>query len=71
MTSAWPAIEHDLRRALRNAGRCEATIDRMLAELSRAFAALERVRGKVDDELLWALVALQADRYRRRARQAS
>ncbi|HWE72956.1 MAG TPA: hypothetical protein VG328_07340 [Stellaceae bacterium] len=65
--TAWADIESDLRKALLRAGRCETVVDAMLNELNRAFVAIERVRGKVDDELVWALVAVQADRYRRRA----
>lgn len=67
--SAWPAVAADLRRTLLRAGRSERVVDAMLDELAHAFMAIERARGKVDDELVWALVAMQADRYRRRAWQ--
>ena len=67
MSGAWPAVEADLRRCLLRAGRSEAAADAMLAALAPAFAAIERARGKVDDGLVWALVAMQADRARRRA----
>jgi len=63
-----PAVEADLRRALARAGKSDEVIAATLSELSRVFAAVERARGGVDDELVWALLAVQADRARRRAR---
>ena len=67
MSDAGGGISSDLRRALLRAGRHQAAVDRTLAAIEPVFAALERARGKVEDELAWALVAMEADRARRRA----
>ncbi len=67
--SDWPRIEADLRRALLRAGHSAAAVNEMLAALQPAFAAIERARGKVEDELVWALVGVAADRARRHAQQ--
>lgn len=40
------------------------------AMLAPAYAAIECGRGGVDDELVWALVGVAANRARRRARRA-
>jgi hypothetical protein len=68
--SDWPHVETDLRRALLASGRSASVVDRTLAAIAPIFAALERARGKVEDELAWALVAMEADRTRRRAHHA-
>jgi hypothetical protein len=70
LMSTWPVVAEDLRKALRRSGRSEATVDAMLSELERVHRAMERARGSVDDALLWALVAVQADHYRRAAQTA-
>jgi hypothetical protein len=65
--STWPVVAEDLRKALLRSGRSEATVDRMIAEMERVHRAMERARGAVPDDLLWALIACQADHYRRAA----
>ena len=71
MSDSWSAVESDLRRCLLRAGRSDAAADAMLAALAPAFATIERARGKADNDLVWALVAMQADQARWRAREAS
>jgi hypothetical protein len=68
--SAWPAVERDLRRALAASGRPPSVVDRVVADLAPVFIAVERARGRIDDELTFALLAVAADRQRRRARHA-
>ena len=65
----WHSVEPDLRRALIQAGRHEATVNNMLAVLRAAVEAIERARFRVNDDLLWALLAMQAERYRRQVRR--
>jgi hypothetical protein len=56
-----------LRRALLASGRSPPVVDHVLADLAPVFAAVERARGCVDDELAFALLGVAADRARRRA----
>jgi hypothetical protein len=65
--SDWPSVENDLRRALLASGKPCPVVDRILADLAPVFAVVERTRGAVDSELVWALVCVAADRARRRA----
>ena len=51
----------DLRHTLTRAGLDEADVDRLVANLARPFAAIARERGVVEADLMWALVAVQAD----------
>jgi hypothetical protein len=60
----WSAAARKLKDAMLGAGISEAIVDRLLAALARPFAAaLER--GAVDDDLLWALAAVQGEIFRR------
>jgi hypothetical protein len=68
--SAWPSVEADLRRAMLRAGKSEREIVTILAALRPVVLAVERAGTVVDDELAWALLAVEADRLRRRAQQA-
>jgi hypothetical protein len=63
--SSWPTVESDLRRALLAAGRPPPVVDRVLTDLQPVFTAVERARGRVEDELIFALLAVAADRARR------
>jgi len=65
--TAWPAAQAELRHALLRADVPAAMVDRALRGIGPAFAALERERGAVEPDLLWALIAVQADRVRRSA----
>jgi len=62
--SAWRAAACDLRGALLRSGISEIVIGRLLTAIARPFAAIERGGGVVDEGLLWAMVAAQADIYR-------
>ena len=42
-------------------------VDSTLTDLSIVWAAVERARGRLDDDLVWALLLVAADRARRRA----
>lgn len=66
--SAWPAVAADLRRAMLQAGRSESQIAAFLEALRPVVVAVERAGTKVDNEIVWALLAVEADRQRRRAR---
>jgi hypothetical protein len=57
-------------RAMLRAGKAEREIAPMLDALRPVVLAVERAGTKVDDELAWALLAVEADRLRRRARMA-
>jgi hypothetical protein len=57
---------NDLRAALLRAGCREAAVDRVIADLEPAAAAIERTGRVIDADLAWVLVAVQADRVRRR-----
>jgi hypothetical protein len=59
-----------LRHTLERAGLDAADADRMIAELAPAIAAIERERGTVEADLMWALVATQADIWRRQRGRA-
>jgi hypothetical protein len=63
--TGWPAVERDVRRALAAAGHGAAAVDRVVADLAPAYRAVERAHVKVDPALVWALVAVAADRARR------
>ncbi|MGH6974601.1 MAG: hypothetical protein ACRED6_08240 [Stellaceae bacterium] len=70
MPSAWPAVAADLLRALHNAGRPECLIDAVLEAMHPVVAAVERAGTRIDAEIAWALLAVEADRRRRHARHA-
>jgi len=65
MINSWPAAAFSLRRTLARSGVNAAIIERVLAAVAPAYAAIEQERGGVDGELLAVLVAVQADIYRR------
>jgi hypothetical protein len=48
-------------------GVSAAVAERLFAAVAPAVAAIERERGGVEHDLLFALIAVQADIYRRRA----
>jgi hypothetical protein len=64
LEKTWPAAACDLRDSMQRAGLSEAIIERVLAAIARPFAAAIEL-GTVDDELLWALVAVQGEIFRR------
>jgi hypothetical protein len=68
--STWPAIESDLRKALLAADTTEHVIDIALAALQPIVVAVEKAGTRIDIELAWALLAVQADRQRRAALNA-
>jgi hypothetical protein len=68
MSDAWAVVAGDLKRALTQAGRSECEIDRYLAALRPIVVATELAGRTVDLELAWALLGVEADRQRRRAR---
>jgi hypothetical protein len=65
----WPVVTADLRDMLLRAGVSETTAGHLLAVIAPAAAALERERGAVEAELLWALVVVAADAYQRKQPQ--
>ena len=65
---SWPVVASDLRDTLARSGVSAAVAERVFAAVAPAVAALERERCVVDDELLLALIAVQADIYRKVAR---
>jgi hypothetical protein len=50
---------------LLRSGLNETLINRVLASIARPVAAIERARGSVEPELIWALIVTAADSYRR------
>jgi hypothetical protein len=65
--SSWPYVADDLRKAMLRPGRSPAVVDRILDDFRPVFAAVKRARGRVEDELASALLAVAADRARRNA----
>lgn len=65
--SAWPEVAVDPRRAIIRAGRSAAFSNRVLRDLEPVWTAVEKSRGKVEDDLCWALLCVAAERARRRA----
>jgi hypothetical protein len=63
----WPVVAADLRDTLARSGVSETVAARLFAAVAPAVAAIECERGSVEPELMWALIAVQADIYRRRA----
>jgi len=63
--STWRTIAVDLRRALAAAGRPAWAVEATVAELAPIFTAVERARGRVDDAVVFAALAVAADRARR------
>jgi hypothetical protein len=63
----WPVVAADLRDTLARSGVSETVAARLFAAVTLAAAAIERERGGVEHDLLFALIAVQADIYRRRA----
>ena len=59
----WPVVASDLRGTLLRSGVSEAVVERVFAAVAPAVVAIERERGVVEDELLWALVAVAADSF--------
>jgi hypothetical protein len=55
-----------LRDTLLRSGIAEGTAGHLLAVVAPAAAAIERERGAVEDELLWALIVVAADAYQRK-----
>ncbi|MGH7012557.1 MAG: hypothetical protein ACREEL_00105 [Stellaceae bacterium] len=66
--SAWPAVVADLSRALSQSGRRENEIAAFIDALRPVVTAVERAGTRIDAEIAWALLAVEADRQRRRAR---
>ena len=67
--SGWATAASDLRASLVHSGLGLPIVERVLAAIARPFAAIERERGKIDDaDLIWVLIAAQADIYRRAGR---
>jgi hypothetical protein len=62
----WPLVAADLRDTLARSGISEAVAECVFAAVAPAIAAIERERGGVEHDLLFALIAVQADIYRRR-----
>jgi hypothetical protein len=58
----WPAAEARLRGDMLAAGCAPAPVARVVADLAPAFAAIERARGDVPDDLLRGLAAVAAHR---------
>ena len=67
MSTTWIDIASDLRKAMIAAGMTEHVIATTLTALEPVARAIERAGTKIDIELAWALLAVQADRQRRRA----
>jgi hypothetical protein len=63
----WPIVASDLRDTLLRSGVSAAIAERVFAAVAPAVAAIERECGGVEHDLLFALIAVQADIYRRRA----
>ena len=63
----WPVVAADLRDTLARSGVSAVVAERLFAAVAPAVAAIERERGGVEHDLLFALIAVQADIYRRRA----
>ena len=63
----WPVVASDLHGTLARSGVSAAVAKRLFAAVAPAVAAIECERGSVEPELMWALIAVQADIYRRRA----
>jgi hypothetical protein len=59
--------EADLRRAMLRAGKAERMIVTMLVALRPVVLAVERAGTKVDSDIAWALLAVEANRRRRGA----
>lgn len=55
----------NLRRTLARAGLDETDVDDLVGALAPAIAEIEKTRGPVEADLMWALVATQADVWRR------
>ena len=64
--NTWPMIEADLRRAMLARAIGEAAIARVLADLAPVYRAVERAHLSVEPELVYSLLAVAADRARRR-----
>jgi hypothetical protein len=69
MSETWAPIAADLRRALEQRGHYAHEIDATLDALAPVVAAVERAGTVVDEAAAWALLAVAADRQRRRAAQ--
>jgi hypothetical protein len=65
--SSWVFVASDIRKALARRGHPDHHIEELLVNLRPIFEAVERARTHVEDEVVWALVAVAADRARRRA----
>jgi hypothetical protein len=63
----WPIVASDLRDTLARSGVSESVVERVFAAVAPAVAAIERERGGVEHDLLFALIAVQADIFQRRA----
>jgi Fe-S cluster assembly scaffold protein SufB len=64
---SWSAVTSDLRDTLMRSGVNAAVAARLFAAVAPAVAAIERERGGVEHDLLFALIAVQADIFQRRA----
>jgi len=62
---SWAAVASDLRGTLARTGVSEAVVERVFAAIAPAVAALERQRGAVEPELLWALIVVAAASFQR------
>ncbi len=62
----WPIVASDLRDTLARSGVSESVVERVFAAVAPACAAIERERGAVEAELLWALIVVAADAYQRK-----
>jgi len=65
--SSWSAVADDLGRAMAARGATAGAVDRVLADLAPVYLAVERARVTVEPELVFALLAVAADRARRKA----
>lgn len=61
----WPVVASDLHDTLARSGVSTAIAERLFAAVAPAVAAIERERGTIDGDLLLALIAVQADIYRK------
>jgi hypothetical protein len=64
--NAWVEIEADLRKAMIAAGKDQREIDATLDALKPIVLAVEKAGTKVDADIAWCLLAVEADRQRRR-----
>jgi ribosome-binding protein aMBF1 (putative translation factor) len=59
---AWSSWADTIRRKARSLGWPDARTAEMLGDVEPLFRAVERARARVDDEVVWAFVALAAER---------